>query len=94
MFHRDRYKILLVSGRQTGRGGIATEQWLYNNHVPYQHLFMRQSGDHRQDNIVKQEILDRLPKNQIDYILDDRNQVVSMWRSNGLTCLQVAEGDF
>ena len=27
-------------------------------------------------------------------VLDDRNQVVKMWRENGLTCLQVAEGDF
>ena len=33
-------------------------------------------------------------KYQVDYVLDDRNQVVEMWRSLGLTCLQVADGDF
>ena len=34
------------------------------------------------------------PYYNIDYVLDDRNQVVEMWRSIGLTCLQVAEGNF
>jgi hypothetical protein len=33
-------------------------------------------------------------KYYIEYVLDDRNQVVDMWRSIGLICLQVAEGDF
>jgi len=28
------------------------------------------------------------------YVLDDRNKVVKMWREIGLTCAQVAEGDF
>lgn len=27
-------------------------------------------------------------------VLDDRDKVVKMWRSKGLTCLQVAEGNF
>jgi hypothetical protein len=27
-------------------------------------------------------------------VLDDRNSVVKMWRSLGLECWQVAEGDF
>ena len=27
-------------------------------------------------------------------VFDDRNQVVDMWRQNGLTCFQVADGDF
>lgn len=27
-------------------------------------------------------------------VYDDRNQVVAMWRSIGLPCLQVADGDF
>lgn len=27
-------------------------------------------------------------------VIDDRTRVVAMWRSLGLTCLQVAEGDF
>ena len=88
------YAVLIVSGRQIGRAGKNTVKWLEKHCVPYKHIFMRQTGDNRPDNIVKQEILDKLPKDRIGYVLDDRNQVVKMWRDNGLTCLQVAPGDF
>ena len=30
----------------------------------------------------------------VDMVFDDRQQVVDMWRANGLTCFQVAEGNF
>jgi hypothetical protein len=34
-------------------------------------------------------------KFHIDFVLDDRNQVVDMWRNDlGLMCLQVDWGDF
>ena len=33
-------------------------------------------------------------KDDIFAVFDDRNQVVDMWRKNGLTTFQVAEGDF
>ncbi|MDA4129255.1 MAG: hypothetical protein OK457_00645 [Thaumarchaeota archaeon] len=88
------YKILIVSGRQIDRAGENTITWLRKYDIQFEHIFMRNGGDTRQDVIVKQEILDKLPKNQIHYVLDDRNQVVDMWRKNGLTCLQVAPGDF
>ena len=56
---------------------------------------MRQDGDFRRDDIVKQEILDKyIDKDRVLFVLDDRDQVVDMWRRNGLTCFQVAEGDF
>ena len=31
---------------------------------------------------------------EILFVLDDRSQVVKMWRELGLTCLQVADGNF
>lgn len=34
------------------------------------------------------------PAYRVVGVLDDRNGVVAMWRELGLTCLQVAEGDF
>jgi len=57
---------------------------------------MRQRNDQRQDNIVKQIILDYdiKPDYDILFALDDRNSVCKMWRQNGIKCLQVAEGDF
>ncbi len=30
----------------------------------------------------------------IEMVFDDRDKVVAMWRRRGITCLQVAEGDF
>lgn len=90
-----RYDILVVSGRAMDVAGRGTEEWL-ENHLPgmVTHLFMRNRNDYRDDTIVKQEILDLLPKDRIKYVLDDRDGVVAMWRKNGLTCLQVADGKF
>ncbi len=88
------YDIFVVSGRPIDRTGIATEEWLHDWVVPYRHLFMRNGGDFRPDDIVKKEILEYLPWNRIKYVLDDRDRVVKMWRENGLHCLQVAPGDF
>ncbi len=87
---------IIVSGREIGPSGKGTEEWLkeHMSHIPVRHLFMRNSQDYRADDIIKQEILDLLPKDRIRYVLDDRERVVQMWRKNGLTCLQVADGKF
>jgi len=56
---------------------------------------MRKAGDNRKDSIVKYEILQELIKEYyIEYVFDDRDQVVKMWREAGLRCLQVAPGNF
>lgn len=89
-----RYSVIIVSGRPIDRAGKATVKWLRENNVPFDHIFMRQGGDHRPDTIVKKEILDKLPKNKIRWVFDDRSSVVKVWRDAGLTYFQVAEGDF
>ena len=89
------YHIIICSGRWLDKGcGIKTEDWLERHGIQYDHLFMRNGGDSRPDWEIKQEILELLPKDRIAYVLDDRDQVVNMWRRNGLTCLQVSEGKF
>lgn len=88
------FVICIVSGRPMDMCGEQTASWLDLHSVQYAHLFMRNGGDHRQDFLVKQEILDRLPKEQIAFVIDDRDQVVEMWRRNGLRVIQVAEGNF
>lgn len=87
--------VIAVSGRD-GSCRSLTENWLTANGIPFDELFMRAAGDSRKDSIVKMEIFDRefRGKYNVKFILDDRNQVVDMWRSLGLTCLQVAEGNF
>jgi hypothetical protein len=37
---------------------------------------------------------DHLDINDVFCVVDDRQKVVDMWRENGLTCFQVAPGDF
>ena len=88
------YYVLIVSGRPIDLCGKITEDWLLKQGLYPLHLFMRNGGDYRADYIIKGEMLDLLPKERIAYVLDDRDQVVKMWRANGLTCLQVAEGSF
>lgn len=87
--------IVVMSGRD-GECESVTREWL-DTHlgVPYE-LYMRAEGDQRKDNIVKRELFDAHVRNRfnVQFVLDDRNQVVEMWRSLGLRCLQVAPGDF
>lgn len=84
----------------SGRDGVcrnATNNWIVK-HVGYTsgHLHMRPAGDQRKDTIVKRELYDNhiLNKYNVHLVLDDRNYVVQMWRDLGLTCLQVADGEF
>lgn len=91
------YIILIVSGREaTDECYHKTNTWLKKHNIPYYDLMMRKEGDFRRDSIVKKEIYDTLIKDKFDveFVLDDRSSVVTMWREIGLKCLQVAEGNF
>ena len=60
-------------------------------------LLMRKDGDNRPDQIVKRELYERhvVGLYEVEGVLDDRAKVVRMWRDElGLTCLQVADGNF
>jgi ABC-type sugar transport system ATPase subunit len=85
----------------TGRDEIcrhATIVWLLHHGVTFDDVYMRQNGDHRQDSIIKGEILDRLTKSWNEHkiigVFEDRKQVVDMYRKRGLKVFQVADGDF
>lgn len=92
---KDKYFIILVSGRDEVCRE-KTEKWLRGNDITYGMLLMRPEGDIRKDSIIKRELFEThiRPYYNVELVLDDRNQVVEMWRSLGLKCLQVAEGDF
>lgn len=87
---------ILCSGRPSDICRDKTETWLKDNSIAYDHLFMRAAGDYRRDDIVKEIILDFeiLPLFEVLYAIDDRKQVVDMWRRRSITCLQCAEGNF
>ena len=89
-------KVVFVSGRDAVCR-TATEQWLFDRDlIGGCDLFMRPEGDMRDDRLVKEEIYRQEieGKYNVRYVLDDRDKVVRLWRSLGLTCFQVAEGNF
>src|SRR5258708_6580329 len=49
------YSILIVSGREDSCEE-ETEEWLDKHDVAYTSMFMRKTGDHRKDYVVKEEI--------------------------------------
>lgn len=60
-------------------------------------LTMRQEGDYTADDVLKRQWLDSMlveDRSRLTAVFDDRARVVNMWREAGVTCLQVAEGEF
>ncbi|MEW1548352.1 hypothetical protein [Streptomyces tsukubensis] len=59
-------------------------------------LLMRGQGDRRLDHAVKHELFNTHIRDAYDVLLalDDRDRVVALWRSLGIVCLQVDEGNF
>lgn len=93
------YKILFVSGRLGPYGSECykdTEEWLYEHvKVPIEDLHMRWV-DGVDDTVIKAQIFDVNIYNNynVQWVLDDRDRVVDMWRQRGLLTLQVERGDF
>ena len=94
-------KIVIFSGR-SARTQKETEEWLTMAGVKYDELHMRPDdeadGGHwhfMADNDLKQHWLDtKIDKDDVFLVFDDRNQVVDMWRANGLKTFQVEPGKF
>lgn len=86
---------IAMSGREEVTRDL-TETALAAHGIEHSHLFMRPNKDMRKDSIVKAELFDNHVRNNYDvrFVLDDRQQVVDMWRAMGIKTLQVAPGDF
>jgi beta-phosphoglucomutase-like phosphatase (HAD superfamily) len=93
--HLSGKEIWIVSGR-SNEVQHETVDWLKRNGIPYEQLIMRHVGDFRPDDVLKRHWLvnGTLPKERVLMVFDDRDKVVEMWRREGLTCAQVAPGDF
>ena len=87
--------VIYVTGRDDSYYDI-TRNWLFENNLWVGRLYMRRFKDYRKDTIVKKEIYHSViaPNYNILFAIDDRQQVVDMWRSLGITCLQCDVGDF
>ena len=83
----------------SGRDSISrkeTEDWLHENGIWPAFFKMRPQGTFTPDDVLKKEWLDELIEegHEIMCVYDDRDKVVKMWRDNGISCFQVAPGDF
>ncbi|MFE4681629.1 AAA family ATPase [Streptomyces sp. NPDC056721] len=91
-------EIVFVSGRDE-QAYMPTRTWLekhLGSWTSLSPLLMRKRFDMRQDAVVKEEIYRQwiLGRYNVWLVLDDRQQVVDMWRRLGLRVLQVAPGNF
>lgn len=96
LYHdKEQYQIIYLSGRED-KFRDKTMAFLTKHNCPEGPLYMRTTGDFRKDWIVKYELFNAnvRGKYDVEFVLDDRNQVVDMWRKLGLQCWQVAEGNF
>lgn len=93
--------VWIFSGRSDEVRG-ETLNWLDANtcflmYAIDEHLLMRRGGDFTPDDVLKKQWLDAMlpeDRERLVCVFDDRDRVVKMWRDNGITCLQVAPGEF
>lgn len=90
----DGNNLLFVSGRPE-RARQDTIEWL-SNYFPmgayHNRLHMRADGDHRADDVVKEEIFLNLPeytRASISLAIDDRPRVLRKWRELGIYAIDV-----
>ena len=94
--------IIIMTGRENLRDedgytiSELTQKWLKSNLVPFDKFYIRKEKDFRQDHIVKREMYEKYIKDvyNVSYVIDDRRQVIDMWRQEGLTVLDVAGNEF
>ena len=90
------HDIVFVTGRHEELRR-ATELWLLQHVAIPGELIMRPQSDSRPDDVIKEELIRARFQDfsEILLVIDDRKRVVDMWRQRlGLTCLQVADGEF
>lgn len=88
-------QVIYLSGRED-KYRQPTEVFLDKYQCPPGPLHMRTTSDMRKDWIVKSELFDANVRSKYNvlFCLDDRDQVVKMWRDLGLACFQVNYGNF
>ena len=91
------YMVAIFSGRSESTINT-TKSWLNKHKVPWHILKMRPEKHpfkFMPDEKLKLQWLNKMDwKDDVVAVFDDRDKVVNMWRENGLTCMQVAYGNF
>lgn len=88
------YMVLIMTGRSKDYQE-KTIEWFESYKIPLPHLFiMRTKGDNTPDHELKKKWVQNIGTHRVVCTFEDRGRVVDMWRSLGLTCFQVAPGNF
>jgi len=89
------FRMLIVTGRSE-KIRKKTEDWFERHFLQFDEMFMRPDGDYRADHCIKEEVLAKIREKYGEpfIVFEDRKRVVDMWRSNGVHCHQVDDGDF
>jgi predicted kinase len=84
------WAVIITSGRNDKFKKV-TKEWLDSYGVPYDFLYMRPDKDFRKDSIYKKEVYENHIKNKfnVQFVIDDRPQVVKAWRELGLFVFDV-----
>ena len=91
------YSIAIFSGRSASTEDVTTD-WLIKHGCHHDLLKLRPEKHpfkFMPDEKLKLQWLDEMEwKDRVAMVFDDRQKVVDMWREIGLTCMQVAYGNF
>lgn len=93
----DMYKVIIVTGREGTKEIIdATEKWLSDNEIAYDEIYFREEGDYTKGDECKKRIFEQNIKNKynVQFVIDDSQKCVDMYRELGLICLQPNDGTF
>jgi len=93
-YHQAGYTIVILTGRDDKWAGL-TSQWLHHHNVPYDVLIMRPETMRGQKGpIVKQALFDTQIRDEYDveWAFDDMTEIIQMWKSIGVPCIQVNDG--
>jgi predicted kinase len=90
-------ELIFMSGREDTHEDW-TRRWLDDKcgFGECYHLYMRDAGDNRPDYVVKEEMYRKYitPYYYVKFAIDDRNQIVHLWRHLGIPTFQVNYGYF
>lgn len=81
--------IFIVTGRSE-KSREATENWLAENNIPFDKVFMREEKDFSHSNDFKQKVYEDNIKNNYNvlFVLDDDTKCMKMYQEQGLICMK------
>ncbi len=73
---------LIIISARPAKYRDRTIAWLWNNNLKFDHLFMREDGDEREDHLVKFDIYKTYVSEKYTILgsFDDKEEDITLWR--------------